>query len=38
MVLSFSHRRIKAIDAVAVIHLPICNKWEQSLEHEKVLS
>jgi hypothetical protein len=38
MVLSFSHRRIKAVDIVAVIHLPICNKWEQIPEYEKVLS
>jgi hypothetical protein len=38
MVLSFSHRRIKAVDTVAVIHLPICNKWEQSPKYEKVLS
>jgi hypothetical protein len=38
MVLSFAHHRIKAVDTVAVIHLPICNKWEQSLEYEKVLS
>jgi hypothetical protein len=38
MVLSFTHRRIKAVDIVAVIHLLICNKWEQSPEYEKVLS
>jgi hypothetical protein len=38
MVLSFTHRRIKAVDTIAVIHLPICNKWEQSPEYEKVLS
>jgi hypothetical protein len=38
MVLSFTHRRIEAVDTVAVIHLPICNKWEQSPEYEKVLS
>jgi hypothetical protein len=38
MVLSFTHRRIKAVDTVAIIHLPICNKWEQSLEYEKVLN
>jgi hypothetical protein len=38
MVLSFSHRRIKVVDAVAVIHLPIYNKLEQSPEYEKVLS
>jgi hypothetical protein len=38
MVLSFSHHRIKAVDTVAVIHLPIYNKWEQSPKYEKVLS
>jgi hypothetical protein len=38
MVLSITHRRIKAVDTVAVIHLPICNKWEQNPEYEKVLS
>jgi hypothetical protein len=38
MVLSFAHRRIEAVDIVAVIHLPIYNKWEQSPEYEKVLS
>jgi hypothetical protein len=38
MVPSFSHYRIDAVDTVAVIHLPICNKWEQSPEYEKVLS
>jgi hypothetical protein len=38
MVLSFTHRRIKAADTVAVIHLSIYNKWEQSPEYEKVLS
>jgi hypothetical protein len=38
MVLSFAHRRIKAVDTVAVIHLHIYNKWEQSPEYEKVLS
>jgi hypothetical protein len=38
MVLSFTHRRIKAVDTVAVIHLLICNKWEQSPKYEKVLS
>jgi hypothetical protein len=38
MVLSFAHRRIKAVDTVDVIHLPICNKWEQSPKYEKVLS
>jgi hypothetical protein len=32
MVLSFTPRRIEAVDTVAVIHLPICNKWEQSPE------
>jgi hypothetical protein len=38
MVLSFTHHRIKAVDTVAIIHLLICNKWEQSPEYEKVLS
>jgi hypothetical protein len=38
MVLSITHRRIEAVDTVAVIHLPICNKWEQNPEYEKVLS
>jgi hypothetical protein len=38
MVLSFARHRIKAVDTVAVIHLPICNKWEQLPEYEKVLS
>jgi hypothetical protein len=38
MILSFTHHRIKAVDTVAVIHLPICNKWEQNPEYEKVLS
>jgi hypothetical protein len=38
MVLSITHRRIKAVDTVAIIHLPICNKWEQNPEYEKVLS
>jgi hypothetical protein len=38
MVLSFSHHRIKAVDTVAVIHLPIYNKWEEGPEYEKVLS
>jgi hypothetical protein len=38
MVLSFTLRRIKAVDTVAVIHLPIYNKWEQNPEYEKVLS
>jgi hypothetical protein len=38
MVLSITHRRIKAIDTVAVIHLLIYNKWEQNPEYEKVLS
>jgi hypothetical protein len=36
--LSITHRRIKAVDTVAVIHLPICNKWEQNPKYEKVLS
>jgi hypothetical protein len=38
MVLSITHCRIKAVDTVAIIHLPICNKWEQNPEYEKVLS
>jgi hypothetical protein len=38
MVLSFTHRRIEAVDTVAVIHLLIYNKWEQSPEYKKVLS
>jgi hypothetical protein len=38
MALSFTHRRIEAVDTVVIIHLPICNKWEQSPEYEKVLS
>jgi hypothetical protein len=38
MVLSFAHRRIEAVDTVAIIHLPIYNNWEQSPEYEKVLS
>jgi hypothetical protein len=38
MVLSITHRRIEAVDTIAVIHLSICNKWEQNLEYEKVLS
>jgi hypothetical protein len=38
MVLSITHRRIKAVDTVVVIHLPIYNKWEQNPEYEKVLS
>jgi hypothetical protein len=38
MVLNFTHRRIKAVDTVAVIHLPISNKWEESPKYEKVLS
>jgi hypothetical protein len=38
MVLSFTHRRIKTVDTIAVIHLPICNKREQSPKYEKVLS
>jgi hypothetical protein len=29
---------ISTVDTVAVIHLFICNKWEQSPEYEKVLS
>ena len=28
MVLSITHRRIMTVDTIAVIHLPICNKWE----------
>jgi hypothetical protein len=31
MVLSITHRRIEVVDTVAVIHLPIYNKWEQTL-------
>jgi hypothetical protein len=38
MVLSITHRRIKTVDTVAVIHLPIYNKWEQNPEYEKGLS
>jgi hypothetical protein len=38
MVLSITHRRIKAVDTVAVIHLPIYNNCEQNPEYEKVLS
>jgi hypothetical protein len=38
MVISITHHGIKAIDIVAVIHLPICNKWEQNPEYEKVFS
>jgi hypothetical protein len=38
MVISFTHRRIKTVDTVAVIHPSIYNKWEQSPEYEKVLS
>jgi hypothetical protein len=38
MELSITHRRIKAIDIVAIIHLPICSKWEQNLEYENALS
>jgi hypothetical protein len=38
MVLSFAHCRIEAVDTIAVVHLPIYNKWEQSPEYEKVLS
>jgi hypothetical protein len=38
MVLSFAHRRIKAVDIVAVIYMPIYNKWKQSPKYEKVLS
>jgi hypothetical protein len=37
MVLSITHHMIKAFDTVAVKHLPICNKWEQNPEYEKVL-
>jgi hypothetical protein len=38
MVLSITHRRIKAVDIVAVIYLSIYNKWEQNPEYEKILS
>jgi hypothetical protein len=38
VILSFAHHRIEAVDTVTVIHLPICNEWEQSPEYEKVLS
>jgi hypothetical protein len=38
MVLSITHHRIEAVDTVAIIYLPIYNKWEQSPEYEKVLS
>jgi hypothetical protein len=38
IVLNITHRRIKTVDIVAVIHLPIYNKWEQNPEYEKVLS
>jgi hypothetical protein len=38
MVISNTHRRIKAVDTAVVIHLHICNKWEQNPEYEKVLS
>jgi hypothetical protein len=31
MVLSITYRRIKTVDTVAVIHLSIYNKWEQTL-------
>jgi hypothetical protein len=30
MVLSITHRRVKAVDTIAVVHLPICNKWEKN--------
>jgi hypothetical protein len=36
--MTITHHRIKAVDTIAIIHLPICNKWEQNLEYEKVLS
>jgi hypothetical protein len=29
---------IEAIDTIAVIRLPIYNKWQQNPEYEKVLS
>jgi hypothetical protein len=38
MVLSITHCRIKAVDTAAAIHLPICHKWEQNPEYEKILS
>jgi hypothetical protein len=38
MALNIIHRWIKAVDTIAVVHLPICNKWEQNPEYEKVLS
>jgi hypothetical protein len=38
MVLSITHRRVKAVDIVAVIHLPIYNMWEQNPEYEEILS
>jgi hypothetical protein len=38
MVLGITHRRIEAVDTLAVIHLPIYNKWEQNPKYEKILS
>jgi hypothetical protein len=38
LVLVITHRRIQAVDIIAIIHLPICNKWETNPEYEKVLS
>jgi hypothetical protein len=38
MVLNITHHRVKAVDTIAIVHLPIYNKWEQNLEYEKVLS
>jgi hypothetical protein len=31
LVLIITHRRIQVVDIVAIVHLPICNKWEQTL-------
>jgi hypothetical protein len=36
--LCISYSWVKAVDAIAIIQLTTCNKWEQNPEYEKVLS
>jgi hypothetical protein len=38
LVLVITHRRIQAVDAIAIVHLLICNKWETNPKYENVLS
>jgi hypothetical protein len=38
LVLVITHRKIQVVDTTAIVHLPICNKWGQTLSTRKYLA